>query len=130
MRKVLLVSIFYFSTMFSKYIIPEVRYVFIRILKFATIDLFRGKCRARSACTYVQADRALHSPPLSHYFLSVILNPMAFAPIDIYWCSRQQLKFHMIRVKYRANNYAKNTKVQSLLSFFFPKEKLLTQFNP
>ena len=52
-------------SIFSK--IPNC-YLFIRItltfvLPNATMDLFCGSCRARSACTYVQSDLALHSPP-------------------------------------------------------------------
>ena len=35
-------------------------------LLFETIDSFCGVCRARSACTYVQSDLALHSPLIYH----------------------------------------------------------------
>ena len=42
--------------------------------RFATMRLFCGKCRARSACTYVQSDLALHSP----LFLSVEEAPIRY----------------------------------------------------
>ena len=44
------------------------------------MDLLRGQCRARSACTYVQTDLALHSPLLFFFynFLSTELYPVQF----------------------------------------------------
>ena len=36
------------------------------ILPIGSMDIFCGKYRARSACTYVQSDLALHSPLFDH----------------------------------------------------------------
>ena len=39
---------------------------------FANMDLLSGECRARSACTYMQSDLALHSP-LFHFQIGVVI---------------------------------------------------------
>ena len=40
------------------------------ILPFVTMDLFYWKCRARSACTYIQSDLALHSSLFHHWLFT------------------------------------------------------------
>ena len=50
-------------------------YLLALILPFTAVDSFCGECRARSACTYVQSDLALHPPLLYHYCLLTKIHP-------------------------------------------------------
>ena len=58
-----------FTGLSLKFSWVDYRSLIILILAFGTIIC--RKCRARSACTYVQADLTLYSPLLYHLFLSL-----------------------------------------------------------
>ena len=48
------------------------------VLPFATTDSFCGEGRARSDCTYVESDLALHSPLLRHQLPTIKPHPVPF----------------------------------------------------
>ena len=71
------------------------------------MDLFFGEYRARSACTYVQADLALHSPLFYHYSLSLSMKPypMPFNQVKyvcetVYKVGKISLTVHLRRMKF------------------------------
>ena len=52
-------------------------------MPFATINSFYGEWRARSDCTYVQSDLALHSPLIYYQILLMKYNLMQFKSLCI-----------------------------------------------
>ena len=75
-------------------LVENILTVFILLV---TMDLFCGRCRKRSACTYMQSDLALHSTLLYHNFLSpkpvpMSFNPFPYNPWFLCVCSTSHLK--------------------------------------
>ena len=60
-------------------------------MTFVTIHIFCGGFKARSDCTYIQADLALHPPLL--YIILVIQTKFSANKIEgIHWCNRRLLE--------------------------------------
>ena len=68
------------------------------ILAFSHKDLLSGECSARSACTYVQSDLALHSP-LLYYFLSTEPHRKPYKQLKLVYKIVSNLKFGKISVQ-------------------------------